>query len=190
MRGGGVYVGTQSIRIAFYAYQQQQARTKPGGHSRLGQRRPCLLAALSGARGADRSAAGVRPRPSSKLQRARNQVAAGAAAEADITRAQSGVADRVESIITADNLVRDRERELKRILNTPELDMEAPTTLVPATTPKPLYYQVDTRRAIEQAMRRRMELLDSELQIAADTAASASRATRRCRWCRWRTRTT
>ena len=169
MRGAGVFVNTQNIRIAFYAYQQQQARTK------LEVIRVLANADIVYWRlYAAREALLVRRREYElavqQLERARNQVEAGAAAEVEIIRAQSGVADRVEAIINADNFVRDRERELKRVLNDPELDMQSPTAVVTATLPRPLYFQVDADRAITQAMRRRMELLDLELQIAADTA--------------------
>ena len=169
MRGAGVFTNTQNIRIAFYAYQQQQARTK------LEIMRVLTAADIVYWRlYAVRQALEVRRREYDlavqQLQRARNQVAAGAAAEADIVRAQSGVADRVESIIIADNLVRDRERELKRIINTPDLDMQSATIVTTATTPRPIYFQVDPDRMIAQSLSRRMELLDLELQIAADTA--------------------
>jgi outer membrane protein TolC len=170
MRGAGVFVNTQNIRIAFYAYQQQQARTKLE-----------VIRVLTAADTvywrlyAAREALDVRRQEYDlavqQLQRARNQVAAGAAAEADIIRAQSGVADRVEAIITADNVVRDRERDLKRILNTPELDMQSPTVITTATQPRPLYFQLDPDRVIAQSLNRRMELLDLELQIAADAAS-------------------
>jgi len=169
LRGGGVYVNTQGIRIAFYAYQQQQARTK------LEVIRILTAADIVYWRlYAAREALIVRRQEYDlavqQLQRARNQVAAGAAAEADVVRAQSGVADRVESIIVADNIVRDRERELKRILNTPDLDLQSPTAVITATAPRPMYYQVDADRMIAQSLSRRMELLDLELQIAADTS--------------------
>jgi outer membrane protein TolC len=49
--------------------------------------------------------------------------------------------------------------------------MQSPTVLITATSPRPLYYQVDPDRAIAQSLARRMELLDLELQIAADTAS-------------------
>jgi len=169
MRGGGVYTNTQNIRIAFYAYQQTEAQTKLEvirvltDADRVYWRLYAAREALSVRRQEYELAV-------QQLQRARNQVAAGAAAEADVIRAQSGVADRVEGIIVADNLVRDRERELKRILNTQELDLQSPTVVITATLPRPLYYQVDPDRVIAQSLSRRMELLDLELQIAADTA--------------------
>jgi len=169
LRGGGVYANTQGIRIAFYAYQQQQARTKLEV-IRLLTAADIVYWRLYAAR----EALTVRRREyelaEQQLQRARNQVRAGAAAEADVIRAQSGLADRVESIIIADNLVRDRERELKRLLHAPGLDMQSPTAVITATLPRPLYYQVDAERMIARSLGRRMELLDLELQIAADTA--------------------
>ena len=169
LRGGGVYVNTQGIRLAFYGYQQQLARTK------LEVIRVLTAADIVYWRlYAAREALTVRRQEydlaEQQLQRARNQVAAGAAAEADVIRARSGVADRVEAIITADNLVRDRERELKRILNAPDLDMQSPTAVVTATGPRPMYYQVNAARMVAQSLARRMEMLDLELQIAADTA--------------------
>jgi outer membrane protein TolC len=168
-RGGGVYANTQGIRIAFYAYQQQQARTKLEV-IRLLTAADIVYWRLYAAR----EALTVRRREyelaEQQLQRARNQVRAGAAAEADVVRAQSGLADRVEAIIIADNFVRDRERELKRLLNAPDLDMQSPTVVIPATLPRPLYYEVDAERMIARSLDRRMELLDLELQIAADTA--------------------
>jgi outer membrane protein TolC len=169
LRGGGVYVNTQGIRIAFYAYQQQQARTKLEV-IRILTAADIVYWRLYAAREALIVSRQEYDLAVQQLQRARNQVAAGAAAEADIVRAQSGVADRVEAIIIADNLVRDRERELKRILNAPDLDLQSPTALITATLPRPMYYRVDADRMIARSLGRRMELLDLELQIAADTA--------------------
>src|SRR5204863_3011021 len=106
-----------------------------------------------------------------QLDRARRQVKAEVSPEVEIARAQSGVADRVEAIITADNTVRDRERDLKRTLNDSALDMQSPTVLVPKTEPVPLYFKVDPDRLVTTAMRQRMELLETELSIALDTAS-------------------
>src|SRR5207302_8157709 len=105
-----------------------------------------------------------------QLDRARRQVNAGQVAEVETVRAQSGDADSVEAIITAENTVRDRERELKRLLNSPDLDMQSATEIVPATEPRPLYLELDVPNLVSRAMTQRMELLDTELQIALETA--------------------
>jgi len=105
-----------------------------------------------------------------QLDRARRQVRAEVSPEVEIVRAQSGVADRIEAIIIADNTVRDRERDLKRILNDPQLDLQSATVVIPQTQPVPLYYKVDPDRLIATSLRQRMELLESELSIAEETA--------------------
>jgi outer membrane protein TolC len=97
-------------------------------------------------------------------------VAAQLAAEVEIVRAQSGVADRVESIINAQNLVLESERDLKRILHDAALDMQSPTVIIPSTEPTPQYYNVDPDRLIAHAMAGRMELLETELNIAQATS--------------------
>ncbi len=48
--------------------------------------------------------------------------------------------------------------------------MQSPTSLVIATDPRPIYYQVDPTLMIDRAMQGRMELLDLELQLARETS--------------------
>ena len=115
-------------------------------------------------------------------KRARRQAKAGLIAEVDIVRAESGVADQVEQIILAENDVRQRTRDLKRILNRPDLGMETLTQIIPATPPNSVEYNLDPSRLVAAALSQRMELLDIELQILSDTASvSALRETNFCR---------
>jgi len=169
LRGGGIDVNAQHIRIAFYGYQQAQAATKLEIIRVLAEADRVYWRLY-----AARQALNVRRQEydlaTAQLDRARRQVNAGIAPEVEIVRAQSGVSDRVEAIINADNLVRDSERNLKRILNDPEFDMQSPTVLVPKTEPVPLYFKVDPDRLIATSMHQRMELLESELSIALSTA--------------------
>jgi outer membrane protein TolC len=170
LRGGGFDVNAQGIRVAFYGYQTAEAETKL-----------TVIRVLTNAETvywrlyAARQALEVRKQEYNlavaQLDRARRQVAAGTVAEVEIVRAQSGVADSVEAIITAENTVHQSERDLKRILNEPELGMESATTIVPSTAPDPLYYQIDSDRLVSRAMNGRMELLETELQIAQATAS-------------------
>jgi outer membrane protein len=165
LRGGGIDVNAQGIRIAFYAQQQTEARTKLAVIRVLADvdRVYWRLYAV-------REALVVRQKEYdlavAQLERARRQARGGVVAEVEVTRAQSGVADRVEQIIVADNLVRDRERELKRLLNAPDLGMGSPTLLTIATDPRPIYYVVEPDRLMSRALAGRMELLDLELQLA------------------------
>jgi outer membrane protein len=169
LRGAGVDVNAQGIRVAFYAYQQSQARTKLSVIAVLTDV-DRVYWRLYAAREALKVRVAEYDLAVAQLERARRMVERGALGDVETVRAQSGVADRVEQIINSDNLVRDRERELKRILNAPGLDMQSPSAVVIASDPRPIYYQVDPDLMINRAMTGRMELLDLELQLARETS--------------------
>ena len=48
---------------------------------------------------------------------------AGQRAQVEIIRAEAGVADQLQAIILAENNLRERERELKRVLHKANLDI-------------------------------------------------------------------
>lgn len=93
---------------------------------------------------------------------------AGQIIQVDVIRAQAGVAQRLEAIITSENNLRQRERDLKKALNKAGLEMNTPTVLVPATEPDPVHYELDTKRLMRVALDERMEMLELELQIVQD----------------------
>ena len=169
LRGGGTYVNTQPLRIAFYNYQAAQVRTKLEVIRVL-----TVLDRVYWRLYAARQEARLRRQEYdlavAQLERARRQVDAGAVAEVDVVRAESGVADTLEAVILSDNALGDRQRELKRVLNAPGLEMETPVALVPATEPRALRYSVEASRLAEAAVENRMEMLEAELAIARDTA--------------------
>jgi len=167
LRGGGVQRNTHAIRVARYGSWIAQARTK------LEVIR--VLAAVDRVYWrlfAARQELRVRKQEydlaKAQLASAQRMVKAGQAAEIEILRAEDAAAQRLEAIILADNAARDRERDLKRILNKEGLGMETPTIIISATEPNPVHYQLDTKRLMEYALRNRMELLELELQIASD----------------------
>ncbi len=169
LRNAGLRANTHGIRLAVYESQISEAQTK------LEVIR--VLTAVEQAYWrlyAAREALGVRRQEFdlavSQLDRARRQVNAGAVAEVEIIRAESGVADTLQGIILAENAVRDRERELKRLLNAPGLDVDSAQVLVPATLPNPVRYRLDPAVLLSEAMNRRMELLQLELQLAQDAS--------------------
>jgi outer membrane protein TolC len=170
LRGGGVYTTTQGIRLAFYNYQSVQAQAK------LELIRVLTIVDRAYWRlYAARLEARVRRQEYdlavAQFERAKRQVDVGLTAEVEIVRAESGVADTLENVIIADNQLRDRQRELKRILNAPELPMEAPIAIVPSTEPHPLRYSVDAAALANAAVGNRMEMLEVELGLARDVAA-------------------
>src|ERR1051325_239114 len=95
LRGAGFGVNAQPIRVAFYGYQQAQARTKLEVIRVLADVDRVYWRLYAARRELE-----VRKQEHelavAQLERARRQVAAGAAAEPEIVRAESGVADRVE----------------------------------------------------------------------------------------------
>lgn len=103
-----------------------------------------------------------------QLERAERRVRAGDAAEIEITRAQSGVADRLEAIILAETDVRQRQRALKVILNAPGLEIDGAPYLEIGSDPDPVPYELDSERLVAAAMDMRMELLELELRLAQD----------------------
>lgn len=173
LRGAGIDANAQGIRIAFYDYQMSQARTKLE-----------VIRVLAAAERvywrlyAAREQLEVRKKEYdlavAQLERARRQVGLGAAAEVEIVRAESGVADRVEAIITAENALRDRQRELKRLINEPGLEMGTPTTVIPGTLPNPIGYRLDADQLVRAALDQRMEMLELELRIAQESANVAA----------------
>lgn len=103
-----------------------------------------------------------------QLERAERTAAAGRVAEIEVIRAQAGVAERLEAILIAQNAVLASQRELKRLMNEPGLDIETNIALLPTTDPEPVEYLLDGRMLAEAAVGNRMELLEVELRLLAD----------------------
>ena len=167
LRGAGVGVNTYFIRIAELSEKQTASRTK------LEVMR--VLAAVDRAYWAlfaARQQLAVRTNERglavAQLDRARRMVQAGSMSEVEIIRAETGVAERDEAIITAANTVRDRERELKTALQVEGLDVGSRTAIITATDANPVPYSFDRDRLTAAALANRMELVELEYQIAKD----------------------
>jgi outer membrane protein TolC len=103
-----------------------------------------------------------------QLETARRLVASGERSPVEVLRAESALAGRLEGIIAAEMVLRDRQRELKRVLNRADLPLDSPTVIIPGTEPAPVHYRLDLGRLAEQAVANRMELLELELRLAQD----------------------
>ena len=90
-------------------------------------------------------------------------------AEVDVIRAESGVADRIEGIITSETNARDRQRELKQIINRADVGLSSATIIIPVSDPNALHYRLDTRKLIRAGIEQRMEMLEAEIQIATES---------------------
>lgn len=108
-----------------------------------------------------------------QLQSARRLVQSGERSSLEVLRAETALASRLEGIITAENAVRDRQRELKRVINRDDLPMDSDTILIPGSEPDPIHYDLDRQDLTARALRQRMELLDLELRLAQDDSTVA-----------------
>jgi len=167
LRNAGKRANTHSIRIARYEQQITDARTKLEVIS--------VIAALDRVYWrlyAARRELEVRKKQydlaKAQLEQAQRFVDLGERAQVEVIRAESGVAQQLEAIIVAENNLRDRERELKRVIKKAGLEMQTPTVLIPATVPDPVHYEFQGKQLVEKAIDNRMEMLQLELQIAED----------------------
>jgi len=103
-----------------------------------------------------------------QLERARRRVAAQVDPEVEIIRAEAGLASQLEQIIIAENDVRNAQRDLKRIVNQPGLEMESPVVIEIANEPDPVYLNLDEEALVAAALDTRMEMLELELRLAQD----------------------
>jgi len=170
LRGAGVRANTHYIRLAKYEKDIADARTRLEA-IRILSNADAAYWILYAARRELRVRQEQYELALQQLQQAQRRVAAGAAPEIEIMRAESGVARRLESIIIADTEVRRRERDLKRIMNREGLAMDSPTSLVPVTEPNPISLDLDAAALADYAVANRMEMLELELQLAIDATS-------------------
>ncbi len=167
LRGAGRRANTAGIRVASYNTQAVAAQTRleairqiaavDRSYWRLFRARQSLEVAQKQYELAE-----------TQLRAAERLVAAGNAPEIEVIRAESGRADRMEAIIIAQNAVLQQQRELKRIINMPGLEIGSETLVLTGTPPDPVEYVFDTRQLADRAVENRMEMLELELRLAAD----------------------
>jgi len=167
LRNAGQWVNTYSIRVAAYNRDITSARTRLDVIA--------VLAALDRVYWrlyAARRELEVREQQyqlaQAQLEQAQRFVAAGQRSQVEIIRAEAGVAQQLEAIIIAENDLRDRQRELKRVINKAGLDVQTPTIVVPVSEPDPVRYELKRPRLVRAAIDNRMELLELQLQLLQD----------------------
>jgi outer membrane protein len=167
LRNAGKRINMHSIRLARYQQEVENARTKLEVITTIAAADRVYWRLYAARRELE-----VRKQQydlaQAQLERAQRFVEAGERAQVEVIRAEAGLARQLADIIVAENSVRDRQRELKRTLNKPGLNMETPTVLITTTEPDPVHYVFETDRLIQQAVENRMDLLELELQIAQD----------------------
>ena len=164
LRGAGNRANTYAIRIAEYERQISDARTKLEVVRAIAAVDRVYWRLYAARRELE-----VREQQyelaQALFEQAKRFVAAGDKPQVEVIRTEAGVAQRLEGIIISENNLRDRQRELKRMLHKAGLEMQTPTVLVPATEPDPIRYELQKDRLVTTATDNRMEMLELELQI-------------------------
>ena len=170
LRNAGNRVNTYSIRVAKYEDEMTRARTKLEAIRILANADRAYWRLYAAQRELE-----VRQQQYelavAQRERAQRRFDAGDVPEIEVVRAESGIAQRLEGIIVADNLVRRTRRDLKRIMNREDLPMGSATRFVLATAPDPVGLDLDAESLIEYALANRMEMLELELQLALDASS-------------------
>ncbi len=169
LRNAGTRVNAHSIRVARYQQQITDARTKLEAIRILANADRAYWRLFAANRELE-----VRQQEYElaveQLGTAERKFTAGDVPEIEVTRAQSGLASRLEAIIIAETLVRTRQRELKRIMNDGALPISSDIRLAVATEPDPVGLDLSAEALCEEAIANRMEMLELELQIAQDAS--------------------
>ena len=174
LRGGGRETATHALRVASYQEGIELARTKLEVIRQLAEsdrsywRLYAALRALDVARQQFDLA-------STQLDRSRRLFDNGRVAEIEVTRAEEGVATRLEGVIQAGNAVKRQQRALKLVMNAPQFSLEELPIIWPSTDPNPAPLTIDPDALTDVALSRRMELLELELQLAIDASVTALR---------------
>ena len=108
-----------------------------------------------------------------QLESAQRKERAGTGTQVDVVRAQSGLADRVEAIIRAQNDVKIQQRTLKQLINMPGLTVDTNTRILTDSSPDPVEYLYDLKQLTTAAIDNRMEMLELEITLARNAAAIA-----------------
>ena len=100
-----------------------------------------------------------------QLENAEKLIAAGLFTKAERIRANAGLLARKEALIVAETAVRLRERELKRLMQLPDLPVDSTNSIICETDWIPLRIKLDPKEVISKAMENRMELAALQLQL-------------------------
>jgi outer membrane protein TolC len=100
-----------------------------------------------------------------QLQAARRLVQAGRFSTVEELRAEAGVLARRDAVISAQTAVMLIQRELKRIMQRPDLPVEFDTKIHLVTEPSPVGFLFDRQSLAQRANANRMEMLQLELLL-------------------------
>ncbi len=100
-----------------------------------------------------------------QLENAEKLIAARLFTKAERIRANAGLLARKEALIVAKTSVRLRERELKRLMQLPDLPVDSTNPIICKTDWMPLRIKLDPKEVVTKAMENRMDLATLQLQL-------------------------
>lgn len=167
LRGAGTAINAQSIQIAEHQWHMVSARTKLNAIAWLANADVAYWRLFA----AQKDLAVRREQyklAQDQLSHAHKKVAAGSAARIEIVRADAGVASRLESVINAETTVDLFARNLRRIMNLPDVPLDSPVSMVLETRPYPLGLTLDEEALFARAVANRMDMVELELSMEVD----------------------
>ena len=170
LRNGGVANNTHNIRLASYSSKVVKAQTK--------YKAMAVLAATDKAYWslyAAQEVLNVRrleyDLAKAQFEQAQRMVDAGQAKEIEIIRAESAMAERLNGIINADNNLRNKQRELKLIINSSGMELDSESVIKTQTEPVPVKYLINRGSMVDYALVNRTEMLEIELKLASQESS-------------------
>jgi outer membrane protein len=167
LRGAGTALNTQSIRIALMQSQIVDASTKARAIYLLANADIAYWRLFA----ARRDLEVRREQYALALNQYRNaekKVASGKSPRIEIVRAKAGLAGGLEGVISAENALESQERELRRIMNRPDLPVNARVHIIPKSQPNPLGLDLNEEALIEAALAHRTDMIQIEQELAID----------------------
>jgi len=167
LRGAGTRVNLYAIQLAAYAKDRVDASTKLRAIYILSDADIAYWSLYTARKQLDVSREQYKL-AQDQLENARHKVEAGSAAKIEIIRAESGLASRLDTMISSETAVRNRERDLKRIMNRTDLPLNEQIDMIPMTDPEPKGMELDSEALVAAAMKNRMEMAVLESQLASN----------------------
>lgn len=167
LRGAGTRINTHSIRIAGYRKHITDAWTKQSIISLLAQADRAYWWLYMAQRQLDVAREQYKM-AQKQLHHAERKVASGSAARIEVVRAEAGLSSTIEALIDTETTVQNRQLDLQRIMNRPDMPLDANVRIDPNTEPNPLGLDIDQEKLVEIALGNRMDTIRLELQLAID----------------------
>jgi outer membrane protein TolC len=165
LRGAGTRINTYGIEAAGYQKGAVDAFTKFQAINILGGA-DIIYWRLYAARKQLEVSRELYKMAENQLKYAHYKVEAGSAPKIEIVYAEAGLSSGLDAVIGAETTVRSLERDLKRIMNRPDLPLSAPVDINTVTDPDPKGLDLDPEALIQAALANRMDLAELEFRLA------------------------